>query len=85
MSGRTEKFEDVVYDILRQYGPLRTRDILPLVQKAKPELCDGDREHDVHNAQQVLRDVRKLIVSEPLPDRPGWYRWQVLELERKTG
>ena len=88
MSSRTEIFEQEVYDILCKHGPLRMRDILSLVQDQIPALvqdqipdwCTGDWEHDVHNAQQVLKKNRKLIVSEPLPERPSWYRWKAVEL-----
>ena len=64
----TAQFCDTVKYVLRQHGPMSTRDMNPLIQNLKPELCDDEVDriingvtfgrkwkHQVRNAQVQLR------------------------------
>jgi hypothetical protein len=64
----TAQFCDAIKYVLRQRGPMSTRDMNPLIQSLKPELCDDEVDriingvtfgrkwkHQVRNAQVQLR------------------------------
>ena len=64
----TAQFCDAIRYVLRQHGPMSTRDMNPLIKKLKPELCDDEVDriingvsfgrrwkHQVRNAQVQLR------------------------------
>ena len=64
----TAQFCDTVKYVLRQHGPMSTRDMNPLIQNLMPELCDDEVDriingvtfgrkwkHQVRNAQVQLR------------------------------
>ena len=64
----TAQFCDAIKYVLRQHGPMSTRDMNPLIQNLKPELCDDEVDriingvtfgrkwkHQVRNAQVQLR------------------------------
>ena len=64
----TAQFCDAIKYVLRRHGPMSTRDMNPLIQNLKPELCDDEVDriingvtfgrkwkHQVRNAQVQLR------------------------------
>ena len=64
----TAQFADAIRFVLRQQGPLPTTELSPLVRALKPELCDDEKDreihgrsygkrwkHDIRNAQQQLK------------------------------
>ena len=73
---RNNIFAEAVYDILCQYGPLRTADIYPLVEARVPDWCIEDWKKGVQGAQQSLKD-RGLIAYERLSG--SLYLWKVVQ------
>ena len=85
----TSQFADAIRFVLRQQGPLRTTELSPLVRALKPELCDDEKDreihgrsygkrwkHDLRNAQQQLKR-QGLIVLENR-------KWRMVEQEKRA-
>ena len=86
----TAQFCDAIEYVLRQNGPMSTRDMNPLIKDLKPELCDDntdlvingvsygrDWKHKVRNAQVQLRR-NGTIVQEGGRNSP----WRLTDKER---
>ena len=86
------QFVDAVKYVLRRNGPMRTRDMNPLIRQLLPELCDDsvDRvingvkfgrkwKHTVRNSQLQLRRAGLLVQDEPGHNKP----WRLIEGEQQ--
>lgn len=87
----TAQFCDAIRYVLRQNGPMSTRDMNPIIQNLLPELCDDEVDriingvtfgrkwkHQVRNAQVQLRRDGS-IVQEGGRNSP----WRLTNLERE--
>lgn len=72
----TAQFCDAIKYVLRQNGPMSTRDMNPLIKDLKPELCDDEIDrvingrrfgkrwkHDIRNAQQQLKREGRIVLE----------------------
>ena len=79
------QFCDAIRYVLRHHGPMRTRDMNPLIQDLKPELCDNDADlvingvsygrdwkHKVRNAQTVLKKAGIVANEEGVRNGLWW-------------
>ncbi len=73
---RNQVFADAVLHVLASNGELSTNAILPLVQTHIPDWCQGDWEHDVHNAQQSLKK-QEAVSTRCIPGYQRMYYWRV--------
>ena len=82
----TAQFADAIRFVLRQQGPLPTTELSPLVRALKPELCDDEKDreihgrsygkrwkHDIRNAQQQLKRQGFIVLENR--------KWRMVEQE----